>query len=234
MPTAHALRSALLTAVPGLCHGFEVGLASAPGVPHERGRRAVFDLLAPIGRVLFLTQVHGVAIVEAPWYGASVGDAAVLREPGLLVTVKTADCMPVLLVDQQTHVAAAVHAGWRGTAAGIVQRAVDAMVARGAEPARIVAALGPAIGVCCYEVGDELRVHFGPSAGSFFSAGTSGRPHLDLRGLNQRQLEMSGLRPEHIEHVAHCTVCDPQGLPSYRREGRDCGRILSYVGWARS
>jgi polyphenol oxidase len=233
MPDAQALRSRLLTAVAGLHHGFEIGLASATGVRHERGRRAVAEALAPIGCVHFLTQVHGVAIVEAPWEGAPVADAAVVKEPGEFVAVKTADCVPILLVDQAAHVAAAVHAGWRGTAGGIVQRAVDAMVARGAEPDRIVAALGPAVGACCYEVGDELRGHFGPDAASFFSAGTAKRPHLDLRGLNQRQLEMSGLRREHVEHIARCTACDPARLPSYRREGPACGRILSCVGWLR-
>jgi polyphenol oxidase len=233
MCEARALQSSLLTGAPGLCHGFEIGLASAAGVAHEIGRRALADALMPVGRIQYLSQVHGVDIVEAPWEGAPEADAGLVHEPGEIVAVKTADCVPILLVDQEAHIAAAVHAGWRGTAAGIARRAVEALVARGAEPARIVAVLGPAIGGCCYEVGDELRGRFGPDSGSFFSAGSGGRSHLDLRGFNQHQLEASGLRRGHIEHIARCTACDPDRLPSYRREGRDCGRILSYVGWAR-
>ena len=231
-PASCVLRSPLLTAVPQLCHGFEIGLASAAGVPRERGRRAVADALVPVGRVHFLTQVHGVEIVEAPWVGAPAADAAVVQATGVLVAVKTADCVPILLVDKDAHLAAAVHAGWRGSAAGIARRALQALVARGAEPARILAAIGPAVGACCYEVGDELRARFGPDAAPYFSVGADGRTRLDLRGFNQHQLETSGLRREHIEHVAHCTACDPARLPSYRRDGRDCGRILSYVGWA--
>jgi YfiH family protein len=229
-----ALQSPLLATVPGLCHGFEIGLASAMGVARrEEGKHALAQALAPCGRLQFLTQVHGVEMVEAPWFGAPAADAAVARKAGDIVAVSTADCVPILLVDQAAQVAAAVHAGWRGTAAGIARRAVEALVACGAEPARIVAAIGPAIGACCYEVGDELRDRFGPDAAEFLGAGSDGRPHLDLRGLNQRQLEGSGLRREHVDHITRCTACDPARLPSYRREGRDCGRILSYVGWVR-
>jgi YfiH family protein len=231
---ARTLRAPLLTTVSGLCHGFEVGLASAPGVARrESGRRAVAEALAPLGRVHFLSQVHGVEIVEAPWEGTPAGDAAVVRESGELVAVKTADCVPILLVDQDARLAAAVHAGWRGSAAGIARRAVEALVARGAEPARIVAALGPAIGVCCYEVGQEFRGRFGPDADPYFIVGADGRLRLDLRRLNQHQLEASGVQRQHVEHVSFCTACDPARLPSYRRDGRDCGRILSYVGWER-
>jgi YfiH family protein len=230
----HGLSSRRLSDVSGLCHGFEIGLAAAVGMDRRSGRSAVADALAPLGRVLFLTQVHGVRVAAAPWEATPEADAAIACELGDIVAVETADCVPILLVDGEARLVAAVHAGWRGSAAGIVGQALGALAARGAEPAHITAAIGPCIGSCCYEVGDELRDRFGPEAASFLRVGRNGRAHLDLRGLNQHQLEVGGVPRARIDHVARCTACDPARLPSFRRDGPDCGRIVSYVGWGRA
>ena len=225
------LRAARLSSVPGLHHGFEIGLAAAPGLARELGRQRVAQSLSSCGQCFFLRQVHADSVVEAPWEGTPDGDAGLAWRAGDIVAVETADCVPILLADPETRLAAAVHAGWRGAAHAIARMAVEALAARGARPERIVAAVGPCIGACCYEVGPELRARFEPEAQSFFRPAQRDRFRLDLRGLVQRQLESVGVLQARIDHVALCTSCAPARLPSYRRDGPACGRIVSFVGW---
>jgi YfiH family protein len=231
-PTGVATIPALL-AVPGLAHGFDRrGPAASPETRADTRSRLV-AALAPWGRLCFLRQVHGRTVVEAAPGEECAADAHVTGEPGLLLGVETADCLPMLLVDPERRLVAAVHAGWRGTAAGVAGAAVEALRARGATPASLLAALGPAIGACCYEVGDELREAFGPAGAAFFRPGPRGRPHLDVRAANVAQLRQAGVRPERIHHEAECTYCGPDRYPSYRREGPGAGRIVSFVGFSR-
>jgi YfiH family protein len=180
---------------------------------------------------LLLKQVHGAAVQAAPWTGTPEGDAATADRPGLLLGIETADCLPILLVDPGRRRVAAAHAGWRGTAAGVARSAVEALSALGSEPDHLVAALGPAIGPCCYEVGDELRAAFGASGEAFFRPGPRGRPHFDVRGANLAQLLEAGLRPERIDHVDDCTACHADLYHSYRRDGKGSGRMISFVGF---
>ena len=184
------------------------------------------------GRLLLLKQVHGASVVEAPWDGTPEADASVAASAGWLLGIKTADCLPVLLVDPERRRVAAAHAGWRGTAAGVAARAVEALVTRGSRPEDLLAALGPGIGACCYEVGEELREAFGAPGAGFFRPGPNGRPHLDVRAANVRQLVEAGLRPEAIHHVADCTRCRADLYHSYRRDGKAAGRMISFVGFA--
>jgi YfiH family protein len=230
-----ALRTArlpALAAIPGLVHGFEQHAPRGAQETHEEGRARVAESLAGNGRLLLLKQVHGVRVVEAPWDGTPEADASIASSAGWLLGIKTADCLPVLLVDPGRRSVAAAHAGWRGTAAGVVARAVAALVARGSRPGDLLAALGPGIGPCCYEVGDELREAFGPSAEPFFRPGPRGRPHLDVRAANVRQLQEAGLRPDSLHHVADCTRCRADLYPSYRRDGKGAGRMISFVGFS--
>ena len=128
---------------------------------------------------------------------------------------------------------AAAHAGGRGPARGGAKRAVEALEAHGSRPEALVAALGPGIGSCCYEVGEEVRAAFGPDASAFFRPGPRERPHLDVRAANVRQLVEAGLRPQAIHHLAECTRCRADRYPSYRRDGKAAGRMISFVGFAR-
>lgn len=214
--------------IPGLVHGFEQRRPGAPAENREEGRERLAAALAADGRLLLLKQVHGARVLRAPWDGRPEADAAVAERPGLLLGIETADCLPVLVVDPARRVAGAAHAGWRGTAAGIARELVEALRAGGSDPRDMVAALGPGIGPCCYEVGDELRASFAPE---FFRPGARGRPHLDVRGANRAQLEAAGLRPEHIDAVDDCTFCQPERYHSYRRDGRGAGRMISFVGF---
>jgi len=232
-----ALRTARVPAlgeIPGLVHGFEQRAPGGGAETHEESRARVAEALLGSGRLLLLKQVHGAGVVEAPWDGTPEGDASVGASPGWLLGIKTADCLPVLLVDPERRLVGAAHAGWRGTAAGVAARAVEALVAHGSRPEDLLAALGPGIGPCCYEVGDELREAFGPPGAGFFRPGPNGRPHLDVRAANVRQLQDAGLRPESLYHVADCTRCHADRYHSYRRDGTAAGRMISFVGFARA
>jgi polyphenol oxidase len=223
---------AALERVPGLIHGFEQRQGPAGWEERDQSRSRVAASLAPRGRLLLLQQVHGTAVQRAPWDGRPVGDAAIADQPGLLLGIETADCLPVLLVDPQRRAVAAAHAGWRGTAAGVARQAVEALQAQGSRAEGLLAALGPGIGPCCYEVGEEVREAFGAAGASFFRPGPRGRPHLDVRAANRAQLRSAGLPDSAIHDLADCTFCRAERYHSYRREGRGAGRMINFVGWA--
>jgi polyphenol oxidase len=218
-------------AVPRLVHGFEQRNGAPVPESREESRARMRAALAPHGRLHLLKQVHGIVMHEAPWTGLPEGDAAIASLAGLLLGIETADCLPVLLVDPLRGRVAAAHAGWRGTAQGIARVAVARLVEAGSRPEDILAALGPGIGPCCYEVGDELRQEF-PDGDAFFCPGPRGRPHLDVRAANRSQLLLAGLPPGNIQSVLECTRCRADLYPSYRRDGRGAGRMVSYIGFA--
>jgi polyphenol oxidase len=163
-------------------------------------------------------------VVDAGALTGSIGegDALISDHPGSLLAIRTADCVPVLIADPVRRVCAAVHAGWRGTAAGIVAKTVGEMARKfSSRPADLVAAIGPAIGKCCYEVGPEV-------AGEF---GFTGRSHLDLPETNRRQLLESGLQPRNVDTADLCTACGADDFHSYRRD-KTTGRMVSAIGIA--
>jgi purine-nucleoside/S-methyl-5'-thioadenosine phosphorylase / adenosine deaminase len=222
----------VLGEVPGLVHGFEQRLGPPGWEDRDAGRARVAAALAEEGRLHLLKQVHGILVRAAPWDGRPEGDAATADRAGILLGIETADCLPVLLADPRRRLVAAAHAGWRGTAAGVVGAAVRALVEGGSRPEDLVAALGPAIGPCCYEVGEELLPAFGPGGEAFFRAGPRGRPHLDVRAANVAQLRAAGLPDAQVHHVGDCTSCRADLYPSYRRDGAGAGRMISYIGWS--
>ena len=148
-------------------------------------------------------------------------DALVTNRPGLALAVRTADCYPILLADSRNRAVAAVHAGWRGTSTHILHRALEKMNAEfGTSPADVHAAIGPGIGVCCYEVGEEVAHRFGlPPI----------RTHLDLARENRNQLEAAGVAPQNIEALGVCTFCDAERFFSYRRDKEQAGRMTSFI-----
>ena len=228
--TLRAARVAALDDVPGLVHGFEQRRGPAGGEERDDTRRRVASALRPSGQLLLLKQVHGAAVRTAPWAGRPEADAAVADSPGLVLGIETADCLPVLVVDPVRRAVAAAHAGWRGTAAGVARAAVGALVAGGSRPEDLIAATGPCIGPCCYEVGDELRAAFGEKGAEFFRPGPRGRPHLDVRAANERQLREAGIAPARIHRVDDCTRCRADLYHSYRREGKGAGRMINFIG----
>jgi hypothetical protein len=185
-----------------------------------------------------------------------VGDALVTNQPGILLSIRTADCLPVLLVDPKHRAVGAVHAGWRGALARIIEKAVGEMRRRfQTEPARLLAALGPSIRVCCYEVGEEVVEAFQgriPAAESFFRRVSAAAPeldpacrqayppahaprmspaaHLDLIAVASAQLRAAGLTPRHIFTSEYCTACRPDLFFSHRTEGAWTGRMMAVIG----
>jgi hypothetical protein len=160
-------------------------------------------------------------------------DAVVTDRPGLALCIKTADCVPVFLADPVRQVIGAVHAGWKGTALQIVEKAVKEMVQRfGVRPSDLSAVIGPAIGPCCYEVdtGVYQAMSRHPERDSFFHARSEeGKWMLDLSLANRHQLLRSGLLPEHIRTADHCTACHRELFYSHRAQGGNTGRQLNFI-----
>jgi YfiH family protein len=231
MMTLRAATVPALDTVPGLVHGFEQRTGITGAETRDESRRRVAAALHDRGRLFLMKQVHGATVVHAPWEGAPEADASTATGPALLLGIETAVCLPVLLVDPVRRAVAAAHAGWRGTAAGVAAKVAQALVAAGSRPEDLVAALGPSIGPCCYEVGDELRSAFGPAGATFFRPGPRGRPHLDVRAANVRHLLAAGLREDRIHHISDCTACRPDLYHSYRRDGAGGGRMISFTGF---
>ena len=214
---------------PDLRHGFLDGAESAG--------RDWPPIVARVGSPLPIVvprQVHGTRVVTVAANDPSPeADGLVVGERGLLVGVVTADCVPVLLVAREARVAAAVHAGWRGAAAGVLEAAIERFVRdRAVAPGRIEAVIGPAIGGCCYEVGPEVRTAFTSRTQRTTNPAWTergGRQHVDLRVAARTLLEAAGVG--RVATVGPCTACGA-GYHSYRRDGAGVGRQLSFVGWA--
>lgn len=182
-----------------------------------------------VSRVLTPKQVHGSDVVIVDQIQTEIpADGLVTNTKGLCIGVVTADCVPVLLVDPVAQVVGAVHAGWRGASASIVPQAVDTMTRLGGLSCNMYAVLGPAIGLCCFEVGDDV-------AGRFYSWGTgcvenlNSRTHVNLSRVNYQQLVFSGVPETHIESPVYCTSCQSNRFPSYRRDKTDIRRIVSWI-----
>jgi YfiH family protein len=201
------------------------------------------------GHVLWLHQVHGTGVMvvrageAAQQPGVTEGDALISNDPARAIAVKAADCAPILLADRRTGAVGAVHAGWRGTAAGVVGKTVNAMQeAFGTRPADLVAAIGPAIGTCCYEVGTELVDAFAAAGHArhlverwFLSPpprrGERGVStlRLDLAGANRDQLILAGVAEADVYLSGLCTANHLDVLTSFRAERERAGRLAGAI-----
>ena len=152
---------------------------------------------------------------------------------GLTLCVKVADCIPILLCDKDAGVIAALHAGWRGTAAGIAAEGVRKMVEVGAKPENVVAAIGAGIGSCCFEVKEDFVAEFTALAGKEtardFISSREGRFYADLKGANVKVLANAGVKREHIDVCPLCTCCDPDLFFSHRASGGKRGTMAALI-----
>lgn len=216
-----ALRSALLSE-----EGFEHAFFSR----HARIDDVVFGT-----RTLFqATQVHGDVVLridatsDVKVTRAAEADALVSVSHGHAAGVRTADCVPLLLADRNTGFVAAVHAGWKGVAACIAERALEALVREGAHASGIVAAIGPHIRACCFEVGVEVIDKLDASSGvSTARPGARGKPHAEMVAALRAQLARAGV--ESVDDVGGCTMCDAERFFSYRRDGALAGRLVAAI-----
>jgi YfiH family protein len=181
-------------------------------------------------------QVHSnrsMTAAEAAQETTPEADGLMTGQAGMLLGIQTADCIPVLVADPVRRAVAAFHAGWRGTVARIVELGIARMHAEfGSDPADLIAAIGPGIGICCYTVGEEVQAQFGAN---FSYAEELFLPierafYLNLVEANRRQLMAAGLGPEAITAVGGCTACQPEFFYSHRASGGHTGRMMAVIG----
>ncbi|MBM4376038.1 MAG: polyphenol oxidase family protein [Deltaproteobacteria bacterium] len=185
-------------------------------------------------RLFLASQVHGRAVVSVSASDDPTevrrreADAVLASEAGVACATRVADCAPVLLADPESGAVAAVHSGWRGTVQGVVAAAVEALGGAAVAP-RLVAAVGPLIEVCCFEVGPEVAAELAASSplGDVVVDRSRSRPHIDLRRVVGAQLRALGV--EMVEEVRGCTRCDAARFHSFRRDGAASGRLLAAI-----
>ncbi|MGH9491924.1 MAG: peptidoglycan editing factor PgeF [Terriglobales bacterium] len=269
------LRAPNLARLPWLVHGFSTRRDGNLGFTEEdtaatvRSNRAKF-LRALAGgtkkrsELVTLQQIHSDVIhrLDGPPKAALKGDGLITTVPGLLLSIQTADCLPIFLVDPKRRAIGAFHAGWRGTLARIAEKGVGLMQRHfGSRAQDLRAALGPGINVCCYEVGREVREKFESQfayAGGLFREFQDSDPvrekypllfmtarapghrelgprlHLDLVKANVRQLKDAGVRATNIHASPLCTACRTDLLFSHRAEKGKTGRMLAVIGIRRA
>jgi YfiH family protein len=277
------LRATVFASLPWLVHGFSTrqgGVSACYGgkslnlglTEHDTKKNVEHNrqtLIATLGAtnakgdpwpLLQVKQIHSAIVhrMSAPAHEPLAGDGLITNTAGLLLAIKTADCVPVLVVDGKRRVIGAFHAGWRGTVARIIEKGVGEMRRQfGSLPRDLRAAIGPCIRSCCYSIGFEVRAEFESQfsyAGDLFEEvfdsnaihvrypllflnqrapghGDLGPEiHLDLVKANRRQLEDAGLRDEHISVIEGCTACDTTRFFSHRAEFGKTGRMMAVIG----
>lgn len=218
-------------------------LHAQPRVRHgfaTRRARLADILPSPIAR---LRQVHGSEVHHLPTDLAKrasylepavedrpAADALTTQAGGVTVAVAVADCLPLLIADPRAGAIAAVHAGWRGLAAGVIENTLNAMTADyGSNPADLVVGIGPAIGPCCFEVGPEVVEAFaerGYEAEARVPGPEGARPHVNLGAIAAAVLRRSGVLQANVADAALCTMCNSDWLWSYRQDGEAAGRMI--------
>jgi len=160
-------------------------------------------------------------------------DAVMTDEPGVVLVTSHADCVPVYLVDTEHHAIAMVHAGWKGTSLCIAEKAVYAMRTRyGTDPGKLLAAIGPSIGVCCFEVGEDVEKIFRENFPGWDIFDASGeKTRIDLWACNEGQLLRAGVKKENIAITGTCTACHTQTFFSHRREKGQTGTMAALLTW---
>lgn len=223
-------------------NSLNLGTTTLDAVHNVQGNRSL--LARAFGsrpeRLVTVSQVHGTDLLVIDQQNDDFAhfqklecDGIVTNQPGVMIGVTVADCVPVLLLDPEKRAAAALHAGWKGTANGIVRRGVAALVEQfGSRPGDILAAVGPSIGPCCYEVDGPVMEAFrkGGHGWDLFARATGADSwRLDLSAANRQQLLAAGIRDENIELSGRCVSCEPDLFFSYRRDKGDTGRQMGFI-----
>ena len=238
-------------ASPGLVHGFTTrhggvseGSFGTLNVSAKRGDRpehvqenlrriAAAGGFAP-ANLRRVKQIHTAEVLRASELrGGEEADAlwTCIDDGPIVVSVTTADCVPILLVDKSARYAAAIHSGWRGTVANISGACVRVLAEAGCEPSSLSAAIGPCIHQSAFEVGDEVAEAF---PDRFVAREGYAKPHVDLTRMVREQLVAAGLKPEQVQSVGACTHDNPETFFSYRRDGVTTGQALSFIGFVES
>lgn len=250
----------LLSSFDSMCHGLTTRAGGVSEPPYdelnlglhvgdhpvrviENRRRACAELGVEFESCTFAQQVHGEAVRLVGERQAGAGrtrfeqgipaaDGLLVKEPGVTVAVTVADCVPIVIYDVEHHAGAVVHAGWAGTTAAIAAKAVGRLTEEcGSRPAALVVGIGPCIGPCCYQIGEEVAA--GLSHG-FAYAEPVARPQeggwrADLAKANWQQLRAAGVPAENIELSGICTSCEVKRFYSHRRQGGTTGRFGAFL-----
>jgi len=200
-------------------------LERLPWLEHGFGTRHSF-VDQNTAEIATLKQIHSDRVIVANRAGdLGEGDALISNRAGLALSIRTADCFPILIADPRNRAVAAIHAGWRGAVENIAAKTVIALAKEfGSRPDELVVAIGPGIGACCFEVGSEVAARFG----SFFPERTDlgGRAKLHLDETIRRQLGRNGVTVRQIVSADLCTCCQPDTFHSYRRDREEAGRMV--------
>lgn len=236
-------RHAFFTRLGGASEGpfeslsFSTAVGDTPAAVDENLRRAATLLGVDAARVLFLSQVHGrqAFFYDAPALRSETitleGDAIGGSDATSAYGVRSADCVPVLIADQESGAVMAVHAGWRGVAGRVVEASVSCLRAHLQGRGRLLAAIGPHISAAAFEVSDEVAAELVascPVPGALLRDGFP-KPHIDLRFIVTQQLLALGLSEAAVDQVNGCTVLEPERYFSFRRDGKRSGRHLSAI-----
>jgi YfiH family protein len=191
----------------------------------------------PEDRFVTVSQIHGdriliiddtVPVSHDPGY-----DGIITNKPGTAIGIKTADCVPIFLVDRVKHVIGTIHAGWKGTSLNIAGKTLRILLNKfGSKPEDIIAAIGPSIGPCCYEVDETVwtAMEKDPDRNFFFKESRKAeRWMLDLPKANQRQILRAGISPENVTSAGICTSCHKDTFFSHRGDGGQTGRQLNFI-----
>ncbi len=242
-PTLSPFRHAFFTRHGGASSGIFAGLNCGPGSSDQSEAvainlaRAAAAMGTGVEALARVNQVHSadvISVTAPPPRPLPRADALVTATPGVVLTVQSADCQPVLFADASAGVIGAAHAGWKGSLAGVLEATLDAMEVLGARRGNTVAVIGPCISQRAYEVGhDFMETFLSEDAGNarFFAGAPNGRPRFDLPAYALHRLRAAGIK--HAEWTRHCTYSDPERFYSYRRTTHlgeaDYGRLLSAI-----
>lgn len=227
--------SQLFSEIPGILHGF-TGRKAGDMRKDESNRRRFLSSLGSSNAIITVHQVHSNIIHTVDSGGiTSIPDADGIVSRGFkeVLAIFTADCVPILLAENESGVIAAVHAGWRGVRSGIVRTAIDSMRVLGADISRIKVAIGPHIGVCCYSVGDDVTRQFKrtfTSTKDWLTRNEEGIWFLSLAGCIRQQLLESGINHLNIDGHPICTSCRVNDFFSYRRDTKESyGEMMAFI-----
>lgn len=234
VPHAFSTRNGGVSPPPWSTLNLGLGLGDAPERVEENLRRLGAALELPRSALHTVKQVHGDRLLQSdgqsgPAESREEADALWTEAAGEAVGVRTADCVPLILVDPRNRRVGAVHAGWRGTALELAARVVEHWSSLGSRPERLIGALGPHIRRCCYAVSADLAAQFSAQFGAEVVSLRGAAYHLDLALAVRRTLERAGLKSGQIDADGPCTACEPGRFFSHRRDGGKTGRHLSLV-----
>ena len=223
-------------------NSLNLGINTQDQQANVEGNRSLLARAFGVNQEALVTprQVHGsdILVINEPnedysHFLSVEGDAVITNQPNVLIGVCVADCAPILLFDPDKKVVAVVHAGWKGTAAGLVAKTVAGMQSEfGSNPARLHAAIGPCIQKCCYEVDEPVKKAFLQSGVSWDLCAelkSPGKWHLDLAAANRALLLQSGLPADSIQVSDQCVCCHSEQFFSYRRDKEESGRQMGFI-----